>query len=248
MGSAFNILSVECAAHKCGYALVFNMTEMEKEDPKLEILIAVPAGVAESLKEDGYVVKRKNSGKYFMHLYPKGWKATNDSFITSTVELSIPSALVDQRVFVKINECLRFNEKGGLQELQTLCRRSGKEFVPLYSFIGNDQDRDQSIVYDIILADVEERIIIFKSELLGKRYINSIIGLKGQRLQEDLILLTSRWIHESYIERDKNGSLVRSVKADEYIENLYRKAIKSHLDHLDKSLKIFRRNSDRDMG
>jgi len=219
----------------------FTMKEIETEEPELRISIPVSEKIVERLKRQKVEIKQTKSGKYFAYFTPEKWQYTDNTCTTTRVRVTIPYSLVDERVFININECIRLNKDGGLQELQTVCRDNGKEIAPIRFFKGNDQDRPRSIIFDFISIDFREKIIILKSELVNGQYVHTIVGLKAEKVENNQIVLTAQYLYESCIEEDENNRLKTTASAAGLIEIWYRSPINSHLEHLETNLKMFRR-------
>lgn len=216
------------------------MKEIQTEEPELRISIPVPEKIVERLRRQKVEIKQAKSGKYFAYFAPENWQYTDNTCATARAKVIIPYSLVDERVFININECIRLNKDGGLQELQTVCRDNGKEIAPVCFFKGNDQDRPRSIIFDFISIDFREKIIILKSELVNGRYVHTIVGLKAEKVESNQIVLTVQYLYESCIEEDKNNRLKTTASAAGLIEIWYRRPINSHLAHLETNLKMFR--------
>lgn len=216
------------------------MKEIQTEEPELRISIPVPEKIVERLKRQGVEIKQTKSGKYFAYFTPEDWQYTDNTCATARTRVKIPYSLVDERFFININECIRLNKDGDLQELQTVCRDNGKEIAPVRFFKGNEQDRPRSIVFDFISIDSREKIIILKSKLVNGQYVHTIFGLRAEKVESNQIVLTAQYLYESCIEEDENGRLKTTTSAAGLIEIWYRRPINSHLAHLETNLKMFR--------
>lgn len=214
--------------------------KIQTEEPELKVAIPVPERIVERLKGQGVEIRETNSGKHFAYFVPTKWCPVDNTCTIVKTEIKIPYSLINERIFINMNECIRLNKEGRLQELQTVCRDTGEEFAPLYLFKGNDQDRPRSIVFDIVSVDYRERIIILKSELVNEQYIHSIIGLKAERVEDNQVMLTAQWLYEAHIKEGRTGHLETAIEAVNPIEVWYRKAIKSHLSYLKSNLRLFR--------
>ncbi|MFZ3054635.1 MAG: hypothetical protein WA091_01460 [Minisyncoccales bacterium] len=214
---------------------VIVINKVETEEPMLKVAMPVPNSSVALLKGKGVAIREMKSG-HFAYFTPDKWFFDKIGLVMKS-RVTIPYALINQDAFLNINECIRLSENGRLQELQTICRDSGEDFKPLCSFWGNDQDRPKSIVFDIISTYYKSKIIIIKSELIGGNYVLSIVGLKAERVNENQIMLTARWLYESQLKSEK-GRLRTIVAMPESMEVYYGEAVHSHLVHLKNNAKI----------
>ena len=198
----------------------------------------VPKGIEGRLEKKGIAIEKTESGS-FARFPPACWWYPDNSCVQVKARVEIPYALFEGKVSINLSECIRLNESGGLQELQTVCRDDGYDFKPLHVFKGNDQDRPRSVVFDDISVDFRKRIIIIRSELINGRYALSVFGLKAERVEYNQVVLTAQCLYESYI-RETKSSFETVAMIPEVMELWYGKAINSHLAHLKSNLKIFR--------